>query len=679
MKIGFYSKLAIGAVKKNKKIYSPYIFTGIGLIMMSFILSFLSNSDKIKMLKGGSNISEMLGLGQYIVAFFSMLFLIYANSFLMKRRKKEFGLYSILGLSKGNISKIIFLENTFMYILSMIGGLFFGMIFSKASELILTKIMHGKVTYNISFTSKPFIFTAILFAVIFFVLLLNSLRQIKLKSPVELLKSESAGEKTPKANWILGMIGILVLASAYFIALYAKSPIEALLWFFVAVILVIIGTYILFITGSVTLCHLLSKNKKYYYQTKHFVSVSQMKFRMKRSGAGLASICILATIVLVMMASSASLYFGAEDSLKARYPYDFETVISFKSHEKLDEEREKAENIQNEYFKNNNINITSKIDIAYSILTGQWQNDDGYVEFDESKIGNLSMKNICTFCFFAADDYMKNTGEKIDLKENEVLVSSYRKLAKSNIKSINFSNHLKLDTVGQAKEFFIPGSAAVNISEACIVIIKDFSVLKPLDNLADSLGDKLLTYDLECGVNTDCPAEKQIDINNTVTNIWTDYHHQNKDGICSLKVTSVESEKDDFYGTFGGIFFLGIILSLIFMFATVMIIYYKQISEGYEDEKRFEIMQKIGMTKKEIKKSINSQMLTVFLAPVIFATLHLAFAFPAIRKILLLFNLTNLSVILITTAISVLAFFIFYAVVYKITLNEYYRIVCSKN
>ncbi|HBL40716.1 MAG TPA: ABC transporter permease [Ruminococcaceae bacterium] len=672
MKIGLYAKLAVDGIRKNRKLYVPYILTGIGMVTMFFIISFLSGSQAVNALKGGSNIIQTLGIGAYVIALFSALFLFYANAFLMRRRKKEFGLYNIIGMSKKNIAKIIFIENIYLYLLSVVGGVFLGTVLSKAAELSIIRIMHGTVDYSFSFSFEPIRLSLGFFAVIYVLLLLNSLRQIKLTSPAELLHSEKAGEKTPKANWLLGVLGLVVLGVAYVLAITAKSPIDALMLFLIAVILVILATYMLFISGSVTLCHLLKKNKKYYYQTKHFVSVSQMMFRMKRGGAGLASICILATMVLVMMASSASLYFGSEDALHSRYPYDIESIAVFPSPEDFQQSKANIDRIVEQTAENNRIHVTKQVHIGYASVSGMMKSN--YIELDSSAVNNaVSFKDLCTFCFFELEDYNRLTGNHLTLEHGESYVYFFRNRAKD-LSALNFSDLTTLTVKGKIEPFFVPGDTAVSVVDCCFCVVKDFSDIKPIQSLTYDGEAPLLEYKYETGFNTDTAEEIQIETAKQMKKAFESAYSEKDDKI-SIHTSSLAAEREDFYGTFGGVFFLGIMLSLVFLFATVMIIYYKQISEGYEDAGRFEIMQKIGMTKREIKKSINSQMMTVFFAPVLMAALHLAAAFPAIRKILLLFNLTHLGILLITTAVTVVAFFLFYAVVYKITSNEYYRIV----
>ena len=306
-----YPRLAVNSIKKNKRLYLPYILTSAGMVMMFYIISFLANGNALDNVTGGNIMQQTLTFGYIVIAVFSLIFLFYTNSFLIRRRKKEFGLYNILGMGKWNLGRVLVWESIVVSLISIVSGLFCGILFSKLAELAMIKVLHAENNFTLNIEWKSVEYTAIVFAAIFLFLLINTLRQIKSSEPIELLKSESAGEKAPKANWIFALAGFLILIGAYMIAVMVQSPIESLLWFFVAVVMVIVATFLLFVSGSVAFCKMLQKNKKYYYKTNHFVSVSSMTFRMKRNGAGLASICILCTMVLVMITSTTCLYTGS--------------------------------------------------------------------------------------------------------------------------------------------------------------------------------------------------------------------------------------------------------------------------------------------------------------------------------------------------------------------------------
>lgn len=347
MKTLFYPRLAWMGIWKNKRLYIPYILASMGMVMMFYIVAFLYTSKVLQSVSGGDVMQQMLGLGLSVISVFSLLFLFYTNSFLNRRRKKEFGLYNILGMGKWNLARIMVWESLMSAVCSLAGGLIAGIVFSKFAELGMVNLLHGEVSFMLTLGAKAILETLKRFSVIFLLLLLYSLWQLRLASPMELLRSENAGERPPKANWLLALAGVVILGAAYYMAVTIKEPIDAMLWFFVAVIMVIIATYLLFIAGSVTICRILQKNKNYYYKTNHFVSVSSMVYRMKRNGAGLASICILCTMVLVMLSGTVCLYIGTEDSLRTRYPRNINLdatagSIDLLENRKTDEIRELA-------------------------------------------------------------------------------------------------------------------------------------------------------------------------------------------------------------------------------------------------------------------------------------------------------------------------------------------------
>ena len=332
MGIGFYPHLAWDSIRKNRRFYLPYILTCTGMVMMFYIIAFLAGDPLLKTIRGGSFMAEMLGMGTYVIMIFAVLFLFYTNSFLMKRRKKEFGLYNVLGMGKGNLARILFWESVQIAFISLTAGLMFGIVFAKLGELAMMYAIKGENNYNITVNTEALFMTLKVFGVIYVLLFVNMVRQVRMSKPVDLLRSENRGEKPPKANWFIALCGVVILAGAYYIAVTIEDPLSALSMFFVAVIMVIIATYLLFIAGSVTMCRLLQKNKRYYYKTNHFVSVSSMLYRMKRNGAGLASICVLCTMVLVMLSATVCLYAGEESVVRNRYPRDINLTTVFNSY-----------------------------------------------------------------------------------------------------------------------------------------------------------------------------------------------------------------------------------------------------------------------------------------------------------------------------------------------------------
>lgn len=675
MKAGFYPKLAFDGIRKNKKMYIPYIMTCVVMVMMYYIMSFLQGSEALSHIRGIETIREILGLGTWVIAIFSCIFLFYTNSFLMRRRKKEFGLYSILGMGKRNISVILFWEVLIIFAIALAFGLFIGIALSKMAELALVLIMQGEVTYTVSVSISSIITAFILFGAIFVLLYLNALRQIQFSSSIALLRSENVGEKPPKANWILGILGILLLSGGYAISLIIKNPLAALLGFFVAVILVIIGTYLTMISGSVLFCKILQKNKKYYYKVNHFVSVSSMVYRMKRNGAGLASVCILATMVLVMISSTASLYIGGEDAIKSRYPREMSITLEYDGFSKKSDADIKSIPFEiNKIAEELDFVPSNVIDYRVASFSGQIQG--GFVETDYTAIDDFSRytyQDVATFYFIPLEDYNRNMGTSYTLSNGEALLYSGKYDYQE--ESISFKNGNPLKIKDHLDKMFTVQDDIQYIVPVIYLIVPDVNdAVQGIGESALENGGSIVIYQRYYQFDTGLKAEEQMVLSDRLSTAFSHDDHYFK----SVLVRGREENRNNFYSLNGGLFYLGIILSLVFLIAAVLIIYYKQISEGYEDQSRFEIMQKVGMTKREIRKSINSQLLTVFFLPLIFAGLHLAFAFPLIRKILMMFGLFNTMLLIITAIACFIIFALFYAVVYKITSNAYYKIVSAK-
>lgn len=678
MKKGFYPKLAFDGIRKNKKMYLPYILTSIGMVMMYYIIIFLQFSQSIKDAVQSSTVSQILGLGSWVIAIFSCIFLFYTNSFLIKRRKKEFGLYNILGMDKHNLGIILFWETLIIAAISLVVGLAAGIAFSKLAELIFLNLLKSDVTFDLTVSSQGIGLCAIIFTVINILLFFNSLRQVRFSSAISLVRSEQTGEKPPKGNWILGILGVLLLGGAYYLAISIKEPLQALTLFFVAVIMVIIGTYLIMISGSVLFCRLLQKNKKYYYKSNHFVSVSSMVYRMKRNGAGLASICILATMVLVMISSTTSLYFGEEDALASRYPREIN--INFTTLDTQIYKDGQADKIRleiDEIAKKRNANVHNSLTYLAGALSGMVT--DGNVETDVRNVysGTVDYNRVFQFNFVSIDDYNKIMGTDYKLKDGEAMVYLFRKDSNFNGDKLSFNGGQSFKIVRYLDNFISQSDAAMTIVPTMAIFVNDLD--KATQGMTDAThqhdSQPVVNFSWSYGFDTGLSEDEQIALTKDINSYLTDISDDFKEDIHSTEVESREQNRLDFFGLYGGLFGLGIILSIVFIFAAVLIIYYKQISEGYEDQSRFEIMQKVGMTKKEIRKSINSQLLTVFFLPLIFAGMHLAFAAPIIKKLLLIFNLTNLNLFIVTILISFAAFALFYMIVYKITSNAYYKIV----
>ena len=673
MKRGFYPRLAWSGMRKNSKLYLPYTLACIGMTAMFYILMHLADSPALKLIPSSASVTATLSLGSFVMGVFSLLFLFYTNSFLVRRRFKEFGLYNVLGMNKGNISRVLAWEALINALISLAGGLFLGIALSKLAELGLVNIMGGDTDLDLRISVKALEFTVMFFCGIFLLIYLNSLIKIRRSSASELVKSENFGEKPPRANWLFGLAGIVILAAAYYIAVSIKTPLTALSLFFIAVIMVIVATYLIFIAGSVWICRLLQKNKRYYYKKNHFVSVSSMVYRMKRNGAGLASICILATMVLVMISSTTCLYFGAEDALRDRYPRDISISASYSGLDSMTDENISA--LRGEISAAVGGAETENIlDYRCASLVGSLEN--GILDLSEASIYSTAMTTydyVAEVYIVPLADYNAIAGTNESLGSDEAMIYAYRMDYTDKTfavdELVSFRVKKVLDSFPIAD-----GSAMASIAPTVFVIVPDFAdTVAKLGGAVSSSGDEPASLSWNYAFDTPVSDEEEIAMCERIGERLSE--RSETGGYRYYSRESLAANRADFYGMFGGLFFLGIMLSIAFICAAVLIIYYKQISEGYEDRRRFEIMQNVGMTKKEIRSSINSQLLTVFFLPLIFAGLHLGFAFPFIHKLLMLFNLSNLPLLIGTTAISFGVFALLYAVVFRVTSNAYYNIV----
>ena len=674
MRTGFYPKLAWEGVRKNKRLYFPYILSGSIMVMMYYILSFLIESPALAQMPGGSVLMTVLPLGCVVIAVFSLLFLFYTNSFLIKQRYREFGLYNILGMDKRNISKIMVWETLFVAVFAIGSGLIAGIIFSKMAELVLLNLLNMEVDYTLSLGIISLRQTPLIYGGIYLLLLFNSLIKVGRSKPLELMQSSKVGERIPKRNWIYGTAGVVLLAVAYYLAVSIEEPLLALANFFLAVIMVIIGTYLVFMSGSVVFCKLLQKNKKYYYKPNHFVSVSSMVYRMKRNGAGLASICILLTMVLVMISSTRSLYFGEEDSLKNRCPIDVNITTTFDTIDGISDTNLNIlrDNIRQYSGEDADLKGVRACEIPGLITQeGITIDTSSYVNFSTSTYNNIGYLSVLSI-----DDYNNMMGTNETLGDDECFV--YCNRLNYQWDTFTMEHGATYRVKKQLDDFQVDGDTAAMMMPTVFLVVDDiYAFSEPVKDMKNSNGDPMMMYDWRCGLDVDS-VDIEREISTNLNGMFRNLYIENNDAFYSYSVQSREAMRESFYDVYGSLFFLGIMLSIVFLLAAVLIIYYKQISEGYEDHGRFEIMQKVGMTKRDIRKSINSQMLTVFFLPLIFAGIHLSFAFPFISKILMLFSMDNIVLTAVVNLICFAVFGLFYALVYKITSSSYYTIVSGR-
>lgn len=669
-----YFRLAADNIKKNAKNYVPFIITSVITAAMFYIINSLAGNEKLVNLSGGDAIKTVLNLGKGVTAIFAVIFLFYTNSFLMKRRKKEFGLWSILGMEKKHIAKVVLIETLYIVLITISFGLIFGIMLDKLMFLLIAKLIGRTVVLGFYISFEGMLATAALIGIIYLLIFLNSLRQITFAKPIELLKGGNTGEKEPKAKWLAALLGLICLGVGYYLAISITNPVAALSVFFIAVILVIAGTYLLFITGSIALLKLLKKNKRYYYKTKHFISVSGMMYRMKQNAVGLANICILATMVLVMISSTSSLIIGVEDVIKSRYPYDYQIYNIIPA----ETETEQIKEIRNRQFGNvetliNDKGMVLKDKVEYTYLNVVIEKSEGELNFKNVDYSNIALNDIYNLSIMTVDDYNSSYGKTLSLGDGEIYIHSSDDIADSKTIKIAGNAYTVKDRI---KKFSERGDDNANIVDTINILVKDDAELdriyqeqKKVYNEGYSVKQTYMGFDVTLEDGNDVSESDKMKLGSLISETLgeeEDFH-----GYAETKAGADE----DFRNDFGGIFFIAIFLGLLFTMAAILIIYYKQISEGYDDKKRFEIMQKVGMTHEEVKSSISSQILTVFFLPLITAAVHVAFAFPLINKILSLMNLYNTKLYLLCSAVSLLVFAAIYSIVYALTAREYFKIV----
>lgn len=663
MKRGFYPKLALTGFVKNKTLYVPYLITCSGMTMMYYLIAFLSANEIVGSMKGGTNMQVFLGFGQRIIAFFACLFLFYTNSFLIRRRRKEFGLYNILGMDKRSLARILIRETLLLLSASLIAGLACGILFSKLAELCVARVLYSEPSKTFLVHPGSLLKTILLMSGIFLLLLIHSLHRIHVSNPVELLAGEQTGEKPPRGNRVLALLGLIGLGIAYYLAVTITQPLETLSSFFTAVLLVIASTYLLMIAGSVALCRLLQKNKRYYYRTGHFISVSSMAYRMKRNGAGLASICILATMVLVMVSSTSSLYLGIDDVIKRRYPKDISIQLHSSDPDYLDDIHWAVD----ESLSDCGLFASDSIEYGYRTIDG-YRTDDR-ISINPTEVSDEADENRRVLFFLTARDYTRITGNPCDLQSNEILLYDEAESPCSDRLAFGDSS---LTVKNRPDSFPRLNPNASLLYPYLYLVVSDETVIHSFLDTADGFPKSM---DHVYSFNLTGSPDQQVQYWELLAGRIAQIEEKYPEITGFAWTVCAAYEMQDFYYTFGGLLCLGIFLGIVFLFATVLMIYYKQISEGYEDRKRFEILQKVGMTGKEIKKSINSQVLTVFFLPLLAAGMHIAFAFPMIRRLLMLMGFDNVRLYLTATGITYLVFALFYALVYHITSRSYYRIV----
>ena len=664
-----YPAMAFTNIRKNRRMYVPYILSSAVTILMYYIVCSMGYNSDLKELWGGNTIQSYMNMGRFIIALFALIFLFYVNSFLVKRRRSEFGLYNILGMEKKHICRVVFFETLYVFLASYILGVAAGILLDKLMYMVVLRMLDAVIPMGFCISMPAMISSFILSGVISLLILLDSIRQIWQTEPVKLLRSDRTGEREPKARWAMAVLGCVCLAAGYLIAVLTKNPIAAFMMFFLAVILVIAGTYLLFTSGSIALLKLLKKNKGYYYKTKHFVSVSSMMYRMKKNAVGLANICILSTMVLVILSATLNMYVGADDSMQKRYPAEF-MITAVED----DPATDKVVDILKSVIEDHGLekeNERTFTDLSYSAV---YDPDSGSFDTDPDRYSVLmaasAYNRISTLIFITLDDYNRVTGahEKISRSSDILLYTDSR--TDGDMKKIDiFGESLKV--AGKLDSFPETGVALANVTATYFIVAKDRAVLDDLFGKgAEAYGKNNSYFRLHYMTDIKGAAADDKDV---IMAVRDDVVRQNRElnGYFDCRT----QQAGTYFIDFAGLYFIGIFLGLLFIMATVLIMYYKQITEGYEDRERFVIMQNVGMSQREVKRSINSQILTVFFLPLLTAGVHVCFAFPFVYKIMTLMGLYDMKLFAICTACVFAGFALFYTIVYRLTAGLYYSIV----
>ena len=671
MRKGIFSKLAIQNIHNNKSTYIPYMITCIFCIAMIYMMEFLRDCPTLdQAILHSAEVRMIISTGEVVVVIFCVIFLIYSNSFLMKRRQKEIGLYNILGLERNHIGIVLFLETILTTILSLAGGIAFGILASKLALLLLLRLLHIPAVLGFYISVKGILVCLAMFGGIFLLILLLNLRRIHLSRPIELLRGNNTGEREPKAKWLMALLGFICLGIGYYLAITTESPISAISIFLLAVILVMAGTYLLFTAGSIVILKFLRRRKSFYYKTGNFISISGMLHRMKQNAIGLASICILSTGVLLMISMTVSIYFGMNDIMINRYPYDTDISITGVSEEECQTAIETFEKA----ISDNKFPVDKKAEEIYLTIISHI--DHGQIQIAEpSTLSDSS--SVLTLSLVHQSEYAKLTGTDPSLQDGEILAWASNMTEKSDSLTVNDSvfsvkKWLKISPLTCGRDI-VYGNAVFVVTDSDFEKFDEMRTEMYKDTSAAPTGQDLTVH---LGLNITGSNKTKIAYGTPVLDAIKALQDNGQLSDNSWITSGIRAQEyDSYYADNGSLLFIGIFLGSLFLLGTAMIIYYKQISEGYEDQNRFEIMQKVGLSHREVKGSIRRQILMVFFLPLLMAMLHISMAFPLIRRMLLLFGMANVKLFIGCTAGTVLIFALVYGLIYLMTARSYYHIV----
>ena len=670
---GIFSRLAKQNIRNNKSTYIPYMITCIFCIAMIYMMEFLRDCPTLdQAVRQADEVRMIVFTGEIVVEIFCIIFLIYSNSFLMKRRQKEIGLYNILGLERNHIGIVMFLETIITSIGSLAGGIAAGIIGSKLALLLLLKLLHIPSVLGFYISVKGIFTCLFMFGIVFLMILFLNLAKIHLSRPVELLRGNNIGEKEPAAKWLMALIGFICLGAGYYLAVTTESPIKAITIFLLAVILVMAGTYLLFTAGSIVILKFLRRRKSFYYRTGNFISISGMLYRMKQNAIGLASICILSTGVLLMISMTVSIYFGMNDIMLNRYPYDVDMSVTSISEDECQTAIEAFEKA----IADNKVPVEKSVEEIYLDIVCS-KNGDQILIKPANTIRNSD--SVLVLSLFTQAEYERLTGISANLNDGEIFAWYPSTVQKDSVTvdETEFTVKKWLD-----KNPLTCGEDAVSDNAVLVVTDEDF---KKFDEMRTEMykgvssapaGEDLT---LHLGLDITGSESEKIEFGTPVMETVKDLKKSGGLSENAWIISGIrQQEYESYYADNGSLLFIGIFLGSLFLMGTAMIIYYKQISEGYEDQKRFEIMQKVGLSRREVRSSVRRQILMVFFLPLLMAMLHITMAFPMIRRMLLLFGMTNTKLFIGCTAGTVLIFAVVYGLIYLMTARSYYHIVERK-
>lgn len=666
MRSNFTLKIALSNLGKNRKFYLPYILASTIMISIFYIMGFLVGNKGLNNFRGTESVQLLLMLGTIIVGIFSLIFIFYINNFLMKQRSKEFGLYNMLGMEKRHLARVLFAESLITSLASLAAGIGVGVLFSKLTLMIMGKVMGIGTPLDFEISIMSIKLTSILFLALFAAVLMKNIVSISLSKPVEMLKGASEPEREPKARWILSIIGSVCMIAGYVISIRIKYPLAALVLFFFAVVLVIIGTYLLFTTISISLLKLMKRNKRLYYRKNNFTTISGMLFRMKQNAVGMANICILSTMVIIIISVSISLKVGIDTVIDKVTPNDLVMSMSLNSEDEnsiefshlsnktMDKEKEVIKE------KLRKLNVESKNEKAFLMHSFE-------VNYDK-KLRSLNFKTVGMHQYLnviSAEQYRRYTGEKLNIESDEAI-------------SIGTNLSSKVNIAG--KDFKIKRMNLKNLPSNISPIFDEYTLVvkdeKTIEKFAEKANKEGYYKGMQFYITADFTKAVAQDYNR-FDKLLGDYMDERSKTL-NLSTGSIATRSEIsvlFKGMTNGFLFLGVFLGIVFTFAAALIVYYKQISEGYYDKDKFEIMQKVGMSERDVKQSIRKQIMVVFFAPLLIALCHVAGAFNMIRLMLRLLAVDNLKLLIECTAVSALGFALIYALVFAFTAREYYQIV----